>query len=165
MTFSKQRAPAISHTRLYHASKNQPQPSQEAGSQDTSSLERKKNAQPFYKYRRPWHKLRAQEQSQSTWKTAAAVLTAACLTGEPGHHPSMRDSLQAPDKLHRMPLHRDRSLQCQPHCCPNGASPSVLTLVTCCSSSKASEACWLSHNEPPSNRIFQVSRISVSGID
>lgn len=89
--------------------KNQSQTSQGAESQDTSSLKRKKNAQPFHKYRRPWHKLRAQEQSQSTWKTAAAaVFTAACLTGELGRHPRARDSLQAPDKLRRAPRHGER---------------------------------------------------------
>lgn len=129
--------------------KNQSQTSQGAESQDTSSLKRKKNAQPFHKYRRPWHKLRAQEQSQSTWKTAAAaVFTAACLTGEPGRHPRARDSLQAPDKLCRAPRHRERPPQCHPHCRPTApAHRHSLLSRSCCSSSKAREACWLSPNE------------------
>lgn len=148
MTFRKQHAPAVCHAHLHHASKNQPQPSREAGSQNTSSLKRKKNARPFHKYRRPWHKPRAQEQSQSTWKTAAAaVLTAACLIGEPGRHPRVRDSLQAPDKLRGVPRHRERPLQCHPRHCPDGPSPSALALVTGCSFSKACGACWPGPNE------------------
>lgn len=141
MTFRKQHAPAVCHTHY----RNQPQPSQVAGSQDTSYLKTKKNAQPFHKHRRPWHKPKAQEQSQSTWKTAAAAaLTAACLTEELRQHPRVRDSLQAPDKLCMAPQHGDRPFQCHR---PDGLSPSALALIMGCSFSKACKACWLGPNE------------------
>lgn len=160
MTFRKQHAPAVCHTHY----RNQPQPSQAAGSQDTSYLKTKKNAQPFHKHRRPWHKPKAQEQSQSTWKTAAAAaLTAACLTEELRQHPRVRDSLQAPDKLCMAPQHGDRPFQCHPVTASMASAHQQLLSSWAALSQKPAKHVGWAPMKTPSNGIFQFSRISVSG--